>query len=78
MTNTGYTPTSSRPDHSRLEDQMTSYELAAAERSSATRNQAAQRARRATLLDEASAVRPQRATSRRLRFRFRLPVSRPA
>ncbi len=76
MTNTRHTPTHSRPIYPRLGDQMTGYELLAAERSAAIHNLAAHRARRATLLDEASAHRPQEATSRRLPLR--LSVSRPA
>lgn len=76
MTNTGQTQTSPRTMHSRLEDQMTSYELSAAERSAAIHHRIEDRTRRAKLLDDASARRRPAANSRRLRLR--LTVSRPA
>ncbi len=76
MTYTGQTTMNSRSTNARPEDQMTSYELLAAERSAAIRHHIEERGRRATLLDEVSAQHPTERNSRRLRLR--LSVSRPA
>ena len=76
MTNTGQTPMYPGTMHPRLEDQMTSYELLAADRSKALHHRMEERTRRATLLDDASGHRRLEPTSRR--WRLRLSVMRPA
>ncbi len=78
MTNTEQTAIFTQRGRSRLEDRMTSYELLAAERSTAIRSQAAERARRAAHLADARRHSASNRDPRRLRARLRLGLSRPA
>ncbi|MDQ3493456.1 MAG: hypothetical protein M3452_09395 [Chloroflexota bacterium] len=75
MTNTRQTPMYPGTMQARLEDQMTSYELLAAERSAAIQNQAAHRARLVTQLEAAPGHRPLHEASRSRRLRVRLGVA---
>ncbi len=76
MTNTRHIPTYQEAAYLRLEDQMTSYELLAADRSAAIQRQAAERAHRAAQLDPTFRRPAAEASPRRLRLR--LGFSRPA
>lgn len=78
MPNTWQTQMYLDTTHPRREDQMTSYELFASERTTAIQNSAAERARRVARLADATGSPRASTEPRRLRARLRLVVSRSA